>query len=399
LVIDYWFEFGIYLVIGNWKLVILNEFRVLDLAEEMGLFCSRLLSDMGAEVVRIQKPGVPVARVPENAGKKAITLDIFKPRGRELFLRLVRDTDVLVESFPPGYLDSVELGYEVLSRINVRLIMVSISPFGQTGPYRDFKSSALVSSAAGGQAYVCGEPGQPPLKPPGPQAYYTAGLFAANGVLLAVLRRRFSGRGQHIDISIHECVAATLDHVMVRYFSEGEVARRQGGLYWNNSVRIFPCRDGYVLLSWARDWDTLVEWLDSEGQAGDLKEPRWQDEAERQRNPGHIIEVMEKWALTHTADELVETGQLMRFPWATVASIPDVVQSPQLNDRGFFVEAVEPATGKKYRVPGAAVKMSGSPWQVSAAIPRTGQFNREIFNTRLGLAEAEIAALRREGVI
>ena len=380
-------------------MAILNECRVLDLADEKGLFCSRLLSDMGAEVVRIQKPGVPAARVPENAGKKSITLDIFKPRGRDLFLQLVRDTDVLVESFPPGYLDSLDLGHKVLSRINVRLIMVSISPFGQAGPFRDYKSSALVSSAAGGQAYVCGEPEQPPLKPPGPQAYYTAGLFAANGVLLAVLGRRVSGRGQHIDISIHECVAATLDHILVRYFYEGEVARRQGGLYWNNSFRIFACRGGYVLLSWSRDWETLVEWLDSEGQAGDLKETRWQDEIERQRNPGHIIEVLEKWALTHTAEELVETGQLMRFPWAKVASIPEVVQSPQLNDRGFFVETVEPATGKKYRVPGAAVMMSGSPWQVSADIPGAGQFNQEIFNTRLGLADSEIAALRREGVI
>ena len=133
-------------------MAILNEYQVLDLADEKGLFCSRLLSDMGAEVVRIQKPGVTVARVPENAGKKSITLDIFKPKGRDLFLQLVRNTDVLVESFPPGYLDSLELGYKALSLINIRLIMVSISPFGQTGPYRGYKSSALVSSAAGGQA-------------------------------------------------------------------------------------------------------------------------------------------------------------------------------------------------------------------------------------------------------
>jgi benzylsuccinate CoA-transferase BbsE subunit len=378
---------------------ILNKYRVLDLADEKGLFCSRLLADMGAEVIRIQKPGVPVARVPENAGKKAVTLDILKPAGRGLFQRLVQDADVLVESFQPGYLVSMGLDYKALSRINARLIMVSITPYGQTGPYRDYKSSALVSSAAGGQAYVCGEPDGPPLKAPGPQAYYTAGLFAANGILLALLQRRVSGRGQYIDISIHECVAATLDHVLVRYFYEGVVARRQGGLYWNNSFRIFPCRDGYVLLSWSRDWETLVEWLDSEGLAGDLKDRRWLDEAERQRNVDHIVEVLEKWARTHTAVELVETGQLMRFPWAKVASIADVVQSPQFKERGLLVEAVEPVTGKTYRCPGEPVKMSASPWMVNPDIPQAGQSNKEIFITRLGLADADVAALQKEGVL
>ena len=175
---------------------ILNKYQILDLADEKGLFCSRLLADMGAEVIRIQAPGIPVAKVPENAGKKSVALDILKPAGRDLFQRLVRDADVLVESFPPGYLGSAGLDFSALSRINARLIMVSITPYGQTGPYRDYKSSALISSASGGQAYICGEPGEPPLTPPGPQAYYTAGLFAANGILLALLQRRLSGRGQ-----------------------------------------------------------------------------------------------------------------------------------------------------------------------------------------------------------
>jgi crotonobetainyl-CoA:carnitine CoA-transferase CaiB-like acyl-CoA transferase len=378
---------------------VLNEYRVLDLTDEKGLFCSRLLSDMGAEVIRIHQPGAPAARVPENAGKKSITLDICQPKGRDLFLQLVRKADVLVESFPPGYLGSRKLDYQALSSINARLIVASISPFGQTGPKRDNKTSALVSSAAGGQAYVCGEPGQPPLKPPGPQAYYTAGLFAANGILLALLNRRHSGRGQFLDISIHECVAGTLDHVLVRFFYERQIARRQGGLYWNNSFRIFPCLDGYVLLSWSRDWETLVEWLDSEGRAGDLAEPRWRDETERQSKAAHIVEVLSKWALTHTSDELVETGQLMHFPWARVASIADVVQSPQLIEREYFVQGVDPATGKKYKVPGAPVKMSASPWRVSADIPQADQHNREIFKTRLGLTDREIASLRREGII
>ena len=117
---------------------------------------------------------------------------------------------------------------------------------------------------------VCGEPDKPPLKPFGPQAYNTACLFAANGILLALWQRHTSGKGQYIDISVHESVAATLDHVLVRYFYEGEVAQRQGSLYWNKAFRIFPCKDGYILLSLLHQWETLVEWLDSEGMAEDL---------------------------------------------------------------------------------------------------------------------------------
>ena len=246
---------------------ILDGCRVIDLADEKGLLCSRLLADMGAEVIRIQKPGEEVSQVYANFGKRCISLNIENQAGRRLLMQFVPQVDVIVESFSPGYLDSLGLGYPALSRINPRLILASITGFGQTGPDRLKKSSDLVASASGGQLYVCGEPGQPPLKPYGSQTYFTACLFAANGILLALWRRHTSGKGQQIDISIHECVAATLDHVLVRYFAEGEVAQRQGSLYWNKAFRIFPCRDGHILLSLFQNWNTLVEWLASEGMA------------------------------------------------------------------------------------------------------------------------------------
>jgi benzylsuccinate CoA-transferase BbsE subunit len=381
--------------------IIWNHCRVLDLTDEKGALCAKLLGGMGAEVIRLEKPQVFPGHNAEYAdtGKHRLTLNLEDSRGQELFKTIAGTSDVIVESHPPGYLTSLGLGYPELSRTHPRLIMASITPFGQTGPYRDFVSSDLVSSAMGGQMSVCGDPDKPPLKPFGPQAYSIASLFAANGIMLALWHRRASGRGQYLDISIHESGAATLDHVMVRYFYEGTVASRTGRFNWNKAFRIFPCRDGHILLSLSYQWETLVGWLVSEGMAEDLSDPRWLNEAERQENLSHIIEVLEKWTRNHAADELVGLGQLMRFPWARVDSIPDVVNNPQLNERGFFIEVTDQNSAKSYKFPGAPVKMRQSPWIVRAETPKIADYNGKIYRHELGLTEAEINDLKRRGVI
>jgi crotonobetainyl-CoA:carnitine CoA-transferase CaiB-like acyl-CoA transferase len=377
---------------------ILSDYKVIDLTTEKGFFCSKLLSDMGAEVIRIDKPGAKVIQVYANTGKNSLTLDLESIQGKNIFKLIIKNTDILIESFTPGYLTKLGIGYKELSHINPLLIMTSISDFGQTGPYREYKSSDLVAHALGGQMSVCGLPQKPPLKPFGTRTA-TACLFAANAILLALWGRHSLNKGQYIDVSIHECAAATLDHVLVRYFYQGAVAERQGSLYWNNSFRIFPCRDGYILLTLFHQWETLIEWLDSEGMAGDLTEKKWLNEEERVNHIQHIITVLEAWALKHDVDKLVETGQLMHFPWARVSSIPDLVNNLQLNERGFFVETFDSEQGKTYKFPGAPVKMSQSPWLVNSKSPAAGEFNLEVFKNRLGLSEKEISELEREGII
>ena len=379
----------------------LSGYRVLDLADEKGMLCSRYLADMGAEVIRIEKPSKNSAASSffwGNLGKLAITLDIEVEPGQEIFRRLVETTDVLVESQPSGYLEALGLGYSQLSQINPRLVMASITDFGQSGPYRNYKSYDLVASALGGQMYVCGEAESPPLKPFGNQSYYLASILAAIGVLLALWSRHTSGRGQHIDISLQECVAAALDHVLVRYFYQGAVAKRQGSLHWNNAFRIFPCRDGYILLSLLQQWETLVEWLQSEGMAEDLTDEKWLDQENRLQHLDHIMEVLERWAKSHTVAELVGKGQLMHFPWAEVASIPKLMASPQLKGRDFFTEVEHPESGEKHRFPAAPAKLSRSPWQVGSKVSRISEHNKEIYQ-ELGLSEEEIEALARKGVI
>jgi crotonobetainyl-CoA:carnitine CoA-transferase CaiB-like acyl-CoA transferase len=278
---------------------VLSGYRILDCTDEKGAFCAKVLADMGAEVIRF---------------------NLEKTEESKRLRDLVKKTDVLVESFPPGHMASLGLGYKDLKKINPDLIMVAITPFGQSGPYKDFKACDLVVEALGGWMSVTGEPGAP-LKLYGNQAYNTASLFAANGALLALRQRHTTGRGQYIDISIMECVAATLDHVLVRYFYEDIVSGRQGSRHWNNAFEIFRCRDGYILLSLHQQWETLAEWLAAEGMVDDLAEERWRDREERNRGIDHVIEVLGRWTLTHGVKELVEKGQLMRFPWAEVAYI------------------------------------------------------------------------------
>jgi benzylsuccinate CoA-transferase BbsE subunit len=332
----------------------LADYRVLDLTDEKARLCSRFLADMGAEVIRIEKPGTPPTFSWENLGKRSLTLDLELKAGRALFGELIKKADVLIESYPPGYLDKIGLGYSQLNKINPRLIMASVTPFGQDGPYRDYKTDDLVASALGGQLYVTGEPGKPPLKTFGNQSYYLGSLFAAIGVLLALMQRHSSGKGQHIDISLQECVAAALDHVLVRYFYQDEVAQRRGSRHWNNAFRVFPAKDGYVLLSLFYQWETLVEWLESENMAEDLTEEKWQDGDYRRQNVDHIIEVLERWTKNHSKAELVEKAQLMRFPWAEVTSPSDLLASPQLKARNFWLDVEH--QGQKYKLPATPLK-------------------------------------------
>jgi crotonobetainyl-CoA:carnitine CoA-transferase CaiB-like acyl-CoA transferase len=311
---------------------VLSGYRVLDLTDEKGIFCTRVLSDMGAEVIRIVKPGAGIPEIDYdlyylNSVKQGVNLSLEDKAGKELFTRMIKKADVLVETEAPGYLESLGLGYAILCRKNPELVMVSITHFGQNGPYRDYKSCDLVAEAMAGWISVTGE-SRAPLKLFGNQAYCIASLFASNGILLALQQRHITERGQYIDISIVECVAAARDYALVRFFYKNTVSTRQGGRHWNNNFQLLPCNDGYILLSLSQQWETLVAWLESEGLAADLTGEKWWNKEERIKGLEHIVGVLKKWTLTHSVAELVEKGQLMRFPWAKISSLPEVLSSP-----------------------------------------------------------------------
>ncbi|NVL93152.1 MAG: CoA transferase [Desulfobacterales bacterium] len=396
---------------------LLSGIRVLDLADEKASFCSKLLAGMGARVIKIESPGGDASRKigpfwmnsphPEkslsflynNTNKLSITVNLEHSDGREIFLRLINRTDVVVETFPPGYLQELRLGFDVLSGINSRLILVSVTGFGQDGPRRDHKSCDLVASAFGGQMYVSGSPSTSPLKAFGEQSHYTASLFATVGILLSLRKRDQSGRGEHIDISLQEAVIATLEHVMIRYFHEQIIPRRQGSLHWNRAFRVFPCQDGFIHMTLFHQWETLVEWMDSECMAQDLTDKKWDDEEYRMRHLDHVIEVLGRWTRTHTRNELFELGQLMGFPWAPVSSPMEIADSPQLKARNFFLDIEHPEVGLSLRYPGLPFKSSRRFSTKQKRAPLVGEDNVHVYQEELGLSEEEMSRLSCINVI
>lgn len=403
---------------GPDKAGLLYGIRILELADEKASFCTRVLADLGALVIKVEKPGGDNSRRAEssseneptqepnlshlynNANKLSITLDIEKEEGRSLFLRLVRKTDVVVETFSPGYLADIGCPYEVMSGVNPRLILASVTGFGQTGPRSSYKSCDLVTSAYGGQMFVTGVPGAPPLRPYGEQSGYVSSLFAAVGILLALFRKRRTGQGEHLDISSQEAVAGTLEHVLVHYLYNGLIPKRQGTLSGNRSSFILPCKDGHIHISILAQWETLVEWMAAEGMAQDLTEEKWKDEDYRNQNIDHIMDVLQRWTLTHNVGELFETAQVLRFPWAPVCRPEDVVTSPQLLAREFLCAMDHPAEpGGSFLIPGMPYRFDGSSsYQVRPA-PTLGKDNKQVYCGELGLSEPEVVRLARLGII
>ena len=332
-----------------------------------------------------------------NTGKLGITLNIEHVKGKNIFFEIIKKYDVIVESFNPGYLDKQSMGFKSLRRINPKIILASVTGFGQTGPRRDYKTCDLVTSAYGGQMFVTGD--SKPLKHYGEQSYLTVSLFAAIGILLAVRKRRMTGKGEHLDISIQEAVTSTLDHVMVRFFYENCIPKRQGNLHWDNLFYICPCRDGFIQITLFDKWNTLVEWMDSEGMAQDLNHKRYNDEKFRLKHLDHIINVLEEWTRTHTKNELFELGQLMQFPWAPVQSTQEVVESPQLIERGFFKETCQKnnvAIKKSARIPFTLDPVR--PYPIMRA-PLIGENNYHTYHKDLGTPQKELDELSALGVI
>lgn len=395
----------------------LHGLRILDLADEKASLCTRLLADMGARVIKVEKPGGSASRntgpfikdtswsktgirfIYNNTNKLGITLDLEHKEGRSIFLKLVPGTDAVVETFAPGDLERMGLGFEALSALNPKLILASVTGFGQKGPRRGFKASDLVASAYGGQMYVCGSPAGPPLKSFGDQSYYAASLFAATAILLALRKRAKTGTGEQLDISLQASVTATLEHVMARYFSEGIIFQRQASLHWNGGFVVLPCKDGFIHATLFQKWETLVEWLASEGMAEDLVDEKWLDEAFRRQNLEHIIAVLKKWTTSHTIDEIFGLAQLMRFPWTPVRTPNEIIHCPQLKARNFFIERKVPGSAKPVPFPGTPYRTSTKIDVRTHPAPQPGEHNEMIFRQELGLSKENLKRLYDNRVI
>jgi crotonobetainyl-CoA:carnitine CoA-transferase CaiB-like acyl-CoA transferase len=391
-----------------------------------------VLADLGADVIKIERPGGdPTRRTgpfvhdtpdPEkslfwfayNASKRGITLDIESRDGKGILRRLVKTADFLIESFPPGYMDSLGLGYGALRELNRGLIVASIAPFGQTGPYRDYKAADIVGMAMGGQMYATGDPDRPPLRIGFPQAYLHAAMEAASGLMLALHYRAGTGEGQHVDVSMQASLTLTTGSGIPTWDTAGRVIRRVGnyraGLGGGTLIRQqYPCRDGFVAFaliggtSGARSNRPLVQWMDSEGMADDfLKSVDWDTFSVPQTPPEVMTQIEERigrFFLGHTKAELYYGAverHIMLYPLATPK---DILENPQLQHRGFWVEVEHPELGRSISYPGPFMKSSATACTTARRAPLIGEHNREIYEQELGLTPEEIAALSRSGVI
>ena len=396
--------------------MLLQGIQVLDLADEKASFCSKMLADLGARVIKLERPGGDPARqsgplgknTPQpaeslsfcyhNTNKLGITLDLTSQAGPDLFRRLAAGSDVVVESFAPGHLDGLGLGYSVLSEVNPQLILLSITGFGQKGPRRDFRACDLIAAAFGGQMCLSGHPSSPPLKLPGKQSYMTASLYGAVGILLALRKRDRTGKGDHIDIALQEAVLSTLEPVLIQYFHNHIIPRRQGRMHWNHVFHILPCKDGSIQLTLFQQWETLVEWMASEGMAADLDDVRWRDADYRLRHRDYVLDVLGRWTRTHTTGELFELGQLMGFPWAPVQTPQQIGRCPQHTARGFFVDVAYPEQSAAMKYPRLPFRFANTALRYKRA-PRVGEDNQLIYQDQLGLSKSELKALQAQNII
>jgi benzylsuccinate CoA-transferase BbsE subunit len=359
---------------------VLSGLRVLDLADQSGALAGRLLAGLGADVVLVEPPaGSPLRAIPPffdggpeperslffwfyAAGKRSLILDAAADP--TLLDRLVARADVLIETEPPG-------ATAALRAAHPRLVVASISPFGQAGPYRDWRSSDLVAQAMGGMLAVSGRADGPPLHSLGLQAYHQASVLAVTGVLAALLVREQTGRGQHVDVSLQAAVAASLEHVPGFFHQDGRVARRQGTLHWTRFFRVGRCKDGWVMHCTVGDWTSLIEWVKSDGFGAEIDEPEMENPMHRQQEAERIFPVLDAWAARYTVEELYEGAQLRRIPYAAVRPPEALLADPHLAARGFFVPIEHPALGRTVPFPGAPFRIGDAPWHVTCP-PRLG---------------------------
>jgi crotonobetainyl-CoA:carnitine CoA-transferase CaiB-like acyl-CoA transferase len=401
----------------------LSGVKIIDLTWHIaGPYCTKLLADYGADVIKVERPGKgdPARTMgpffkddphPEKSGvflhlntnKMGITLNLKTATGKKILKELVKDADILVESFRPHVMPALGLDYETLKKVNPRLVMVSISSFGQTGPYREFKATEIVEYAMGGEMYSTGIAGREPLKLGGNVGQYQAGTVAAVATMGALFAADDQGSGQHVDVSVMETQAGSADRriiYLMGYICAGVITTR-----WpppREAVRmlimpqgVYPCQDGFVnTLSLPQWWPRYIEAL---GMPELKDDPRFQNIFSTEAGM-EFDAIWYSWLADHGKHELFDIFLKSKIASAPVNSPEDLLGNVQLKAREYFVEIDHPKTGK-VTYPGAPFKLSESPWKIRYPAPLLGQHNEEIYCRQLGYAKEDMVKLREGGII
>ena len=413
---------------------LLAAYRVLDLTDGRGLLCGKVLADLGADVVQVEPPGGSAARsvgpfYHDNPGrerslfwwancanKRGVTLNIASDDGAALLRRLAAKADFLIESGDPGGMASLGLGYGDLQVINPRLVMVSITAFGQDGPYADYAASDIVGMALGGFMHLTGDGDRPPLRVSMPQFYQHGSAAGAAAAMVAHTHRQLTGEGQHVDVSCQQAVARTLAHAPQYWDLEGTILRRMGayresagGTY----TRInWPCKDGYVnfqpgggTAGAARSVRALLAWMAEEGMGSpELDAVNWEElgyGTARAEIMEQTVAAVAPFFMTHSRNELTEGALERRILLFPVATPGDILAHRQLAAREYYDRIEHEEVGESVIYPGHFVKDMEDAGRVGVRrrAPYVGEHNREILGRELGLNDRDLARLTELGVI
>lgn len=392
-----------------------SDLKVLDLTQGIaGPFASKLLADQGAQVIKVEpvegdysrRRGPFASAAPDmessltfafyNTSKKSITLDFRTPTGTDLIREMAQRSDILIEDLRPGEMSSLGLGYEELSALNPSLIVVSVTPFGQTGPYRDFAWEDITLQAISGFMYLSGNADRPPVQAVLEQAQNMGGRCTANAILLAIMERSLTGEGQHVDVSISEAVATEPPMHFTQYNFLGVVSKRSRRINVPTDGDFLPCKDGYICIasSGGNTWEELAILLD----APELLDDKYATRPSRQQNAIELFDLMVSHLKDRDKHEVFHAAMQNHFVFGVAQTPEEVLACPQLADREYFQEVSHPILGT-LRYTGSGFMVDGEQCTDISPAPFLGQHNKEIYCDWLGRSNAALSRLKAAGVI
>ena len=392
----------------------LDGIKVLDLTQVLfGPFCTMLLSDMGAEVVKVERPGIgdiargngPVVRnvstyfLSLNRGKKSVTLDLSRPEGTTLFLRLCETADVVISNFVPGTMEKLGLGYEPVRKVNPRIIYALGSGFGQNGPYRDKPAFDVIVQAMGGIMSITGEENGPPIRPGVSYGDIAAGLFLCVAILAALQERSKSGQGQLVDISMLDSQITVQENAFARYLNAGDIPVALGTRHpVYTPFQVFRTRDGFLALAlrggYKDQWPLFcaaIERVDL------IDDPRFKDGWERTQHYKELEPILNEVMKTRTTREWITEFERLEIPCGPVNTIPETVHDPQVAARNMIIDVDHPANGR-FKVVSTPFRFSRTPCQPTRASPELGEHTAGVLSEWLNMSDDQINKLKEKGI-